>query len=43
VAYNYQYDFGSLVRGDFFMGRSILSEFLKMNPKYANETNIVPE
>jgi len=37
-----QHDFGSFVRGDFFFGRSLLLEYLKVDPAAEDEYSIDP-
>jgi len=33
-AYTYSYEYGHIVRGGFFMGRSILGEYLKTDSSF---------
>ncbi|KAL4498514.1 hypothetical protein ABPG72_019632 [Tetrahymena utriculariae] len=42
IAYKYQHEFGSLVRGDFFFGRAILLEYLKVDPAAEDEYQTDP-
>jgi hypothetical protein len=42
-AYTYYYEFGPLVQGDFFMGRSLLAEYLKIEPSFKNKIVGDPE
>ena len=35
-AYTYSHEYGPIVRGGFFMGRSILGEYLKTDSSFKN-------
>jgi hypothetical protein len=42
-AYTYEYEFGLLARGDSFMGRSLLAEYGRIDPRFRDKINGDPE
>ncbi|KRX08424.1 Cyclic nucleotide-binding protein [Pseudocohnilembus persalinus] len=37
IMFKYQFDFGTLAQGEYFMGRALIQEYLRVDPRYESE------